>query len=288
MKVRNRYASVFAVVALLGASSCVICTSCGSVGKESFSRTVELSSPMSAGSSLKVESTNGSITVQGEPTETCFISATITAKAMTKERAQELAEQTEILLEPDNGGLRTVIKEPTKTRQESVNVSFGVRLPQEESVDLETTNGNINATSLHGDVKARTTNGNVVVSAVTAEHLVTQSTNGNIHINQVQAAQVGVETTNGSVDADLVASAAPSPNVRMSTTNGSISVRFPKEISAKVEASTVNGRIECSMALTTYDQKTKTSLAGSIGAGEGNIDLDTTNGSIHIHEPISN
>lgn len=267
---------------LLGLSGCIIVVNCGADwAKEKFSRTVELSAPMTDESTLRIDSTNGSITVRGAETTEAVMTVTIEGRAATKERAQELAEQTEVLLESYDGGLRTVINAPKKTKTESVNVSFDATVPASASLEVNTTNGNVEFSALRGDMTADTTNGNVKMTQVKSVRLDAESTNGNITLEQVSAGSVSVETTNGSIHA-AIASAENTPlNARMETTNGSITLVLPAEVSAKVEASTVNGKIDSGLNFASAERN-KDSLRGTLGAGEGTIELETTNGSIHI------
>lgn len=267
---------------LLGLSGCIIVVNCGADwAKEKFSRTVELSAPMTDESTLRIDSTNGSITVRGAETTEAVMTVTIEGRAATKERAQELAEQTEVLLEAYDGGLRTVINTPRKAKNESVNVSFDATVPASASLEGDTTNGNIEFTSLRGDMSADTTNGNVKMAQVAAGRLHADTTNGNVTLEQVTAQSVTVDTTNGSIHA-AIASAENSPlNASLETTNGSITLVLPAEVSAQIEASTVNGKIESGLNFASAERK-KDSLRGTLGAGEGRIELETTNGSIHI------
>jgi len=268
---------------LLGLSGCIVVVNYGgNAGKEKFSRTVELSAPMAAGTHLRVESTNGSINVRGAETSEAFMTVTIEGRAATKERAQELAEQTEVVLEAYNGGLRTVINAPEKAKTEGISVSFDATVPVSASLDADTTNGNVEFCSVNGDMSADTTNGNVKMTQIVARRLKADTTNGNITLEQVSAEYVEVDTTNGSIHAAVMPADNSTFNLRADTTNGNITLELPAEVSAKVEASTVNGKIDSSVNFASVERRAKGSLRSTLGAGEGRIELETTNGSIHI------
>jgi DUF4097 and DUF4098 domain-containing protein YvlB len=271
------------LMVLLGLSGCIIVANCGgNTGKEKFSKTVEIAAPMAEGAPLRIDSTNGSITIKGAETAEAFMTVTIEGRAATIERAQELAEQTEVLLESYNGGLRTVTNTPKKNRAESVSVSFNATVPMSASLEANTTNGNIEFASVSGDMRADTTNGNVKMTKIAAARLNADTTNGSITLEQVSAESVTVDTTNGSIRAVIAPVEGANFNVRMNTTNGSITLELPAEVSAKIEASTVNGKIDSNRHFTSVERKAKDSLRGTLGTGRGRIELKTTNGSIHV------
>lgn len=259
------------------------CIMIGGGSNEQASRTQELSAPMAPGALLTANSANGSFTVRGDPTDTCCIVATITAQASTVERAQELADGTQVRLEAAGQNLATVIDFADKSGNESIGVSFDIRLPQQASINLHTSNGNVRADLLTGEIKIRTSNGNVDLNQVAAGRVDLETSNGNVHLKQLHSANVRVHTSNGQVHADLISPAsAAAADVEMTTSNGNMSVQLGPDFSARLDASTSNGKVVSGAVLTTIDRKTKEDLQGTIGAGAGRLVLRTSNGSIDI------
>jgi DUF4097 and DUF4098 domain-containing protein YvlB len=68
----------------------------------------------------------------------------------------------------------------------------------------------------------------------------------------------------------------------MTTHNGSIELATPPDYSAQVKASTYNGSINTDLPITVTGKVSKSKLTGTIGAGEGQMHLETHNGSIRI------
>ncbi len=270
----------FLLLGVLGISGCIIINS-GCSARESYSRTVELSAPMADESSLKVHTTNGSIIARGESVQTCSVIATVKGRASTKERAQELAEQTQVQLEPYDGGLRTVIVRTQKKKTESISVGFDVTVPTQTSLNAVTTNGKVEASLLTGDLTAHTTNGNVRFNQVRTDRMDAHTTNGSIACEDVTGILNAV-TTNGSVRVAYAPQADAATDISITTTNGSVVVALPQNYSAKVVAGTTNGKIKSEVPVTVQGQISKTSLNGQIGAGDGKLSLRTTNGSIEI------
>jgi DUF4097 and DUF4098 domain-containing protein YvlB len=59
-------------------------------------------------------------------------------------------------------------------------------------------------------------------------------------------------------------------------------VKTPPDLSAKIDVSTHNGSINTDLPITVSGKISKSELKGTIGAGEGQMHLETHNGSIRI------
>ncbi len=68
----------------------------------------------------------------------------------------------------------------------------------------------------------------------------------------------------------------------MTTHNGSIDLTTPPDLSARIAASTHNGSIKSDLPITVSGEIGKTRVSGTIGTGEGKVELETHNGSIRI------
>ena len=62
----------------------------------------------------------------------------------------------------------------------------------------------------------------------------------------------------------------------------SIELETPPELSARVEVSTHNGSIKTDLPITVTGKLSRRRLTGPIGSGEGELYLETHNGSIRI------
>jgi len=71
--------------------------------------------------------------------------------------------------------------------------------------------------------------------------------------------------------------------LNLKTSNGSITLRPGENFSAKIDASTSNGKVISDRPITVQGELSKTSIRGTIGDGQGNCRLRTSNGSIRIH-----
>jgi DUF4097 and DUF4098 domain-containing protein YvlB len=70
------------------------------------------------------------------------------------------------------------------------------------------------------------------------------------------------------------------------TSNGSITVSFPKGTSFRIDASTSHGRVSSAFPVKVGDrEKKRTRLQGQVGDNPAfSVKLHTSNGSIHVRE----
>ncbi len=146
------------------------------------------------------------------------------------------------------------------TNNNDVKVQFTVRLPPGVRFTGRTVNGGVDAERLGADVEAHTVNGKIVLS--TAGSALAETVNGSI------TAVLGTSSWNGTRD--------------FRTVNGSIDVQLPPDISADLEASTVNGRIESDLPITVHGRFLSRRLHGTIGNGGRELKVGTVNGSITL------
>lgn len=165
------------------------------------------------------------------------------------------------------------------SRNNDVSVSFLVEVPNAARFATRTINGDVVAEELAGEVRARTTNGDVRVERGTTVYA--RTTNGNIRIVSAAAAQAS--TTNGSITAELDPRGGTEP-LTFSTTNGSITLLVPPGSDARIEARTTNGRVRSDLPLTVSGAISSRRLSADLGAGGRMLKLSTTNGSIHLKE----
>lgn len=145
--------------------------------------------------------------------------------------------------------------------KDPAKVNFHISAPAGmELAEIESVNGDVDILRMRGPVAASTVNGRVAV----------RDAEGDIRL----------ETVNGRIELDLAAVTA-SQTVRAETVNGGIVLRVPKEANCRVAAETLNGRIS-GPSLDVEKSFVGRSAKGQMGAGEGDIRLETVNGSIAL------
>ncbi len=266
----------FCLCPLLILSGCAI-----SLAK--YTRAVQLSAPLSAGSTFAAKTHNGSITIYGADIADCNLTATITARAATEEAAKILAEKTKITLEPSGNKLTAKIEKPTVLRMgQSVAVSLDVQVPDHTSLELKTHNGSVEITNITGTVDGTTHNGRVAAEKVCGTAKL-PTHNGSIRCKEISG-DTQLKTHNGGIKVYYAEGAAPIFNVSLITHNGGIDFTAPPDFSAAVEASTRNGSVKTDLPITVVGEVSKRKLKGTIGTGQGKLHLQTYNASIKIEQ----
>jgi DUF4097 and DUF4098 domain-containing protein YvlB len=251
------------VISALGFCLCLpLVLGCSVLPSATYTRTVQLSAPLSAGSTFSAQTHNGSITVEGVETADCNVTAKITARAGTEEEAKKLAEETKVTLEPLGNKLTAKIQKPLLVMNQSVSVSLDVMLPNQANLELTTHNGAINVTDIIGRINATTHNGGVTAESVSST--------------------MELQTHNGGIEATCSKSASPVCDVSIVTHNGGINFIAPPNLSASVDVSTHNGSIKTDLPMTVTEKVSKRKLIGTIGRGQGKLHLETHKGSIKI------
>ena len=260
------------------AGCCVYVGSCDMQAK--YEKVVHLSIPLSPSSGFETQTHNGSITVKGADVADCNIIATIVARARTEDDAYELAEQTEVKFERMGDNLVLKIKRPQNLVNRSVGVSLDCVVPNQVNLKLGSHNGAVKINDITGGIDATTHNGRIEVKNIMGDiKLVTH--NGGVHCEEITG-DAKLKTHNGGVKVKYSGAAESDCDISIVTHNGSIELAAPANYSANVKASTNNGSINTDLPITVTGKVSKNKLTGTIGSGEGELYLETHNGSIRL------
>lgn len=141
------------------------------------------------------------------------------------------------------------------------SVRYTLRVPASLArLKVDVMNSDVTTGGVAREIKIATMNGRIVANGLT----------GNAKF----------DTMNGSIRAKFDRLGA-GQTVSLDTMNGSCTVEVPAEASARITASTMNGRVRSELPVT-VEKSTRRSLRGALGAGEGKLELDSMNGSLTI------
>ena len=260
------------------AGCCIYVGSCDLQAK--YVKIVHLTMPLSPCSSFETQTHNGSITVQGSDVADCNVTATIVARARTDEGAMELADETQVSFERMGENLILKIKRPKSLINRSVSVSLDCIIPDHVNLKLGSHNGAVKTTSITGDIDAATHNGKMTADKVTGT-IKLQTHNGGVECREISG-DSRLRTHNGSVKVYYSEAAESVCDISIVTHNGGIELKAPHNYSARIDASTHNGSINTDLPITVTGKVSKNKLTGTIGDGQGELYLETHNGSIRI------
>lgn len=253
---------------------------------ETFSKTW----PLAANGSLSLKNVNGDVTFEAWDRAEVQVNAEKRVKADDAGDARKLMSLLKIDVQAGPSAVRIETRMPKREDRgfwaslfgggQSINVTYRVRVPRGAIVEADTTNGNIRLAGTRGASRLETTNGNIDVEG-TAGALALQSTNGNIEVVRAEGA-LKASTTNGNVQAEL--SRIPGDrDLGLSSTNGGVTIRLPRDARLSVDAATTNGSIDSDLKLS-GGRATRKHLTGDLNGGGGTLRIRTTNGSVRISE----
>jgi len=250
--------------------------------KETFTKTY----PLQAGGELRVENTNGGITVEAWDRNEVQVEAIKQVKASNAEKAREGLKLLRIEVKPSAGALQILTKYPKHEGDGffdwlsgsslSMSVTYKIKAPRELVSNLQSTNGGVRLVGTRGRAQLSTTNGGVSVEDVEG-NIRLRSTNGGLTVVNAAGSLDGV-TTNGGITAQLN---EVDGDISLRTTNGGVTLRLPENLRASVDIATSNGGIHSDLAVE-GGQKTKRSLTGDINGGGGKLVVRSTNGGVRI------
>lgn len=249
--------------------------------KETFLKTY----PLQAGGELRVENTNGGITVEAWDRNEVRVEAVKQVKGPSAEKAREAMKALRIEVRPSAGAIEILTRYPRKGdglfdwlsgSNVNMSVTYKIKAPRELVANLQSTNGGVRLVGTRGRAELTTTNGGVSVEDVEG-NLRLRSTNGGLTVVDAAGTLDGV-TTNGGITAHLT---EVDGDISLRTTNGGVTLRLPESLRATVDIATSNGGVHSDLAVE-GGQKTRRSLTGDINGGGGKLFVRSTNGGVRL------
>jgi hypothetical protein len=191
--------------------------------------------------------------------------------------AEDNLDNVKIYTEKDSSTrtLRLVVKYPIHFGG-SYGCDVSISLPSSVSVDLKTSNGSIEVYGIENDIECQTSNGTIKIEDTKGDAIL-RTSNGKITVNN-HYGEIDARTSNGYIDADV--KLPKNGDCILRTSNDGITLSIPEDTSAMISASTSNNSVKISDLDVSVSHSEKSSLEGMIGDGKGNIELETSNGSI--------
>lgn len=280
-------------IAGLGLGILVIAASSGVPGRAEAAEVRRVSErllPFAPGGQIRIEDKNGRITVEGWPRHEVRIQITRSVRAEDKAKAEGLMKELRADVEVRDGRIDIVSRFPKRRetigiwdilgrKVASLQINYYVQVPNETSLTLGTSNGEVRVHGVRGQLEANTTNGDIQVGDVHGG-VALVTTNGEIELTGI-AGDATARTTNGSIVAE-VRSVSPSGGIALTTTNGNVQTYFPNDLKATLDAVTTNGRVAIAYPIMSHGMMTSKSIRGTINGGGAKISLATTNGNVEV------
>lgn len=211
-----------------------------------------------SGGVIKVDGRqNGGVAIKGWERNEVLVRARVQTTAPSQAEADALASQIVI----NTSGANIFASGPDSRQDYSWSVSFEVFVPNRSDLSLNSHNGGISISDVHGRVDFQALNGGVALNRV----------GGNVHGS----------TTNGGLSVQLTGDRWDGEGLDVQTTNGGINMSMPANYSAHLETGTVNGSLKIGFPVTVQGEITR-ELAVNLGSGGPTIRARTTNGGVRI------
>jgi len=219
--------------------------------------TLEETRPLSADGTFSIENTNGRIEIETWDRDEVWIEA---ERGAASER---MLEKIEVEIRGEDGRIEVRTHLPNGFLWGGAGqVEYRIKAPRSAALHVESVNGPVRVTGAAGEVRATTVNGSLEIEGAPAD--------------------VEATTVNGRIEASYESAAADGRH-RYSTTNGSVTIFLPADVSGSFRASTVNGGIDCDLPIPVEGQWNK-HLDGRVGEGGGDFELETVNGAVKIRQ----
>lgn len=276
MKKSYYVTGVFACLILLFVSVVGCNIQIGDWARAKFEKTVHQQRILEAGSTIKVGTSSGSITITGAEVTNCNVVAEICVRAPTEQEAYEIAEDVKIILEPVGKTLTVKADKPHLSNNRSISISYDITVPEQTNVQCnssygalklknidgdvtgKTSSGSITAEDIEGSVDLNTSYGSVTCLDVSGGDIKLKTSSGGIKLSVASFGDCDLHTSYGSITADEF----KGDSIKLHSSSGSINVT--EAIVKETDVSTSYGHVTCRQ-ITTTDLKAR--------SGSGGIDI---------------
>lgn len=236
---------------------------------------------------LVVRAQNGSVELRSMAGDTVEVEATLRDPSRVQYEVSQVGNTISVIADVEQGGWDFF--------RGSAGADIVVTAPPGTVLDIETSNGRIEAVGFRESAVLTTSNGRVVLEEVRGDYEI-RTRNGSIEVNSLEGSltarasngsldlsgllgQVDAETSNGRIDFE--GEFAPETVNRLWTSNGNVAVRIEGETGVELEATTSNGRVDIGLHIeATLIEETR--VEGIIGDGSAGLLVRTSNGSITV------
>ena len=228
---------------------------------------------------IEIETKNGSIESIVGDGDDIHVKYEKWATGIDEQDAKANIKDIKILTNEDpSSGILSIVIDTPKRPGINYGCNVSLNLPASIFLDVKSSNGAIAISGSQGGMSCSTSNGAITIEN-TSGYAQIETSNGKITaINH--NGNMNARTSNGAIDAGVLIPEGGECILR--TSNGTINLAIPEETSALITASTSNGKIEVDDIGITLIKMEKTEFEGAMGDSAGNIQLETSNGSIRI------
>ncbi len=249
----------------------------GGWGKAMCAGTLRRRAPIAPGSTIVAETKLGSVSIRGAQVADCNVVAEIVVRAPTQERAERIAEQVAILLEPAEDSLIVKAEHPAPGLKCSVSVSFEIIVPVETDVQCASSYGPVKVADITGDVRATSASGEVAAENIKGSVRL-ESSYGSVTCRGAGGRSITLKTSSGKITAENIKG-----SLDAESSYGSVAC---KDVSGgDIRAVSSSGRVTISKAsFGRCDARTSYGSVGAEGLQGKWLKLHSGSGSVSLAE----
>ncbi len=162
------------------------------------------------------------------------------------------------------------------------NLRVELTVPREANLDLETSDGNISADAIKGQLHFATGDGNIDGHSLDGA---LRARSGDGHIRLLgRFDQLDLHTGDGNIDAEVQSGSKMTGSWLVRTGDGSILLHLPDNFAADLDIQTGDGRITTDLPVTTSGGFQRSRLRGKLNGGGGVLELRSGDGNITIRK----
>jgi hypothetical protein len=242
----------------------------GGKAEETWSRTYKVAPT----GRFELINVNGRITAEPTDGTEVIVEGRKTAKGRSDEAAKDLLSKLEIREEVGESTIRVESRPPRLSGFSGHQIEWTVKVPKGVIVDLRTVNGGVRLNDLTNEIHAKTTN-------------------GGIKGENIDASLIEASAVNGGVEFALATALEASDSIELETVNGGVHLGLTSDSKATIAARCVNGGVNVddldinkddNEGSNEYERKRR--LNGTMNGGGAKVNLNTTNGGIHLNKAV--
>jgi DUF4097 and DUF4098 domain-containing protein YvlB len=203
------------------------------------------------------------------------------------------------LKERSHAGIRFSVK-----WRNNDSVAVQVETPANLTLHAETQDGNLDAAGLNGTISFRSSDGRQTIADVTGD-LHVESSDGEIQLRNIAGTLdahtsdgnlnisgkldgLHVSTSDGKVDLELANGSNLKNDSVLHSSDGTVTVRLPKDLAVNLDVSTSDGKIDCDLPLALdgfhSNGGSDHSVRGKLNAGGALFTIRTSDATVHLSE----
>ena len=161
-------------------------------------------------------------------------------------------------------------------------VHVELRVPADTYSDLRSGDGSIQIHNVRGSIRAFTGDGSVEADGVEGS-LEARTGDGHIKIRG-KLDRLDLNTGDGRIEADLRPGSKMSTNWKVTTGDGHVTLRLPRELNATLDAQTGDGSVTVDLPITVEGKRRAHGMRGKINGGGEVLMIRTGDGAIRLEK----